>query len=379
MLIAFAAILLGKAEEPPLNDDPTIGGPPTFSLRSPGVVTTFGTEPFSSFQIHAFFLGAARSLHTNGYFLPMHSESPGIQAHEPVDWEKRVPWHAELFAVTAGVSPDVVRQFWVGWTRDGQVSMEALTQSQTFNSPLEEKESLVLPAVMDGTGGASVYSWRPTPRGAALWQRVFSVSGSSNRMLIEIPGLPVVSRAWAIPGLRSRHAIIGWVENSESKAAVLGIASVEDGRVAVRRSEPLEQSAPIPQQRIGVWGRALNRAEVSAVVTQQEDGHLTYKLASFGISGESPSPLKTVPVSLRDGQLARAGIEYSSHGDEASSQLYLLTTDGTLSEGYPEWGRYAPQALKRGVRLDSVLPIVEGYWGEHGPDGRLVFKELHRL
>jgi hypothetical protein len=246
---------------------------------------------------------------------------------------------------------------------------------------LVDGETVVLPAVMDGLGAAALYSWRPTPGGTALWQRVFSTSSSaSERKVAEVPGLVVVSRAWAVPGLRSQHAIIGWVETVDNWSSVLGVASVDDqGRVTVRRSEPIERTVPSPQQRIGVWGSALDRLEVTVVVSSR-NGEAGHRVACFGVSAESPQGrVESAPIELKFGRLVRAAIEYSSHGSDPSAATYVLTSDGSLSEMYKRADRYEAILVRRLVPLDSVLPIVEGYWGERGSDGRLMFGSLQHV
>src|SRR5687768_14015332 len=112
--LVVAVAVLGRAQETPMSDDRTAAGAPTFSLWSPGLVTTHETYPYESFQIHSFHLGPRRNLFTVSYFMGEHSESMGIEAHDPVDWDTTVPWGAELFSVTAGVAPAAVTQFWVG-------------------------------------------------------------------------------------------------------------------------------------------------------------------------------------------------------------------------------------------------------------------------
>ena len=356
-----------------MSDDPTLVGPPTFTLASPGVGITNDPEALESrMGTYSVYLGRHRQLRTVEWFPGHDSESPDIQPGEPVEWDTSVPWGAEIFSVTAGVSAARVRQFWTGWLSGGHIHMEPLDGIRTLSSALEADESVIFPAVMDGSGAASVYTWRPTATGATLWQRVFTKwSADDPRSLLEIPGRPLLSHAAAAAGLRVRHAVLGWVERPSPSASVLGIAVIEEGRsIKVMRSAPVG-AVPLPSQRIGAWtSDALDAFQVAAVVVGAADSH--YRLVGFGTQpGEREGRLREEALDVKPGDLVRAAVDYGRN-DQPDPHRALLLRDGRVL------GRQG--VLRTGVPLDSELPIVmvgsSPYWHVRGTDGTFQLDSL---
>src|SRR5687767_12167931 len=112
-LVVVIATLSGPGQETAMSDDGTLDGPPTYSLASPGVVTTNQVKPLPDFEIHTFYLGAGRRLHTVRSYVGEHIHDAGMHAFSPVDWETTVPRGALLFSVTAGVGAQTAEQFWM--------------------------------------------------------------------------------------------------------------------------------------------------------------------------------------------------------------------------------------------------------------------------
>jgi hypothetical protein len=183
----------------------------------------------------------------------------------------------------------------------------------------------------------------------------------------------MASSAAAVPGLRSQHAVVGWLARTEAVASVFGVATVENDRVTVRQSPPVQWSAPIARQRLGVWAHALDRMELAAVVVG--DGvPPNYTLAKFGLTPERPEgELRTQPLEVKAGQLASAAIDYACGSLVPVECVVLLTSDGQLLD---EYGR----PIRQSVSPDSVLPIALSqrgrFWGKAAPDGTLVFEDL---
>jgi hypothetical protein len=303
-------------------------------------------------------LGTGRRLHTVEWFEGHHSEEAPIQAQSPVDWETSIPWGAQLFSVTSGVSAARVRQFWVGWLSGGDVHMEALTEEKTLSSPLVAGESPVFPAVMDGSGAASFYTWRPTATGSALWKRGFSGSAvGPARMVLEIPGQALASRVATVPGLRSEHAVVGWVEHTEGLESILGAAVIEAGRAkVVLRSKPVPWTKPVTEQRMGAWASSLDRFEVACVLTG-DGGPAGHSTARFGASPDTPKGAVTIArVELGAPRLLRSAIDYYRDRTEPVFHQALLLSNGQLlGEG--------GSVIREAVPLDSILPIVTTWRG----------------
>jgi hypothetical protein len=372
-LLALAAVVGGRAEETPMSDDPTLVGPPTFTLASPGVGITNDPEALeSSMGTYWVHLGKHRQLRTVEWFPGHDSESPRIQPGQPVEWDTSVPWGAELFSVTAGVSAARVRQFWTGWLSGRHNHMEPHDGIRTLSSALEADESVIFPAVMDGSGAASVYTWRPTANGATLWQRVFTKwSADDPRSLLEIPGRPLLSHVASAGGLRVRHAVIGWVEQPSPAASVLGIAVIEEGRpIKVMRSAPLS-AVPLPSQRIGAWtSDALDAFQVAAVVVGATDSR--YRLVGFGTRpGEREGRLSEEALDVKPGDLVRSALDYGRRDQPYLHRALLLHDGRVLGEG---------RVLRTGVPLDSELPIVmvgaSAYWHVRRTDGTFQLDSL---
>jgi hypothetical protein len=371
-LLGFAAIALSNAGRKPMSHGSSVSS--NFALSSPGVVATDDTEVPSVREIYGFFPGGLTGLRTMEYVAYGH-KTRRMEAMHSVEWQTSVPGGARLFSVTAGVSPAKVREFWVGWISDGHAHLRSLSKLLTLTAPLAQGETAIFPAVMDGVGAASLYTWRVTDKGATLWQRVFSATAGPTpaRLLAEIQGRPIVSGAAAVPGLRSHHAVVGWLARTEDVASVFGMAILENEGVTIRQSRPIQWSAPVERQRIGVWAPALDRFELAAVVVG--DGvPATYKLAKFGMSPDGPDgALSDEPLDLIPGQLAAAAVDYSSSRDEPRCRPVFLTTGGHLLDQFG-------QVIRESVALDTALPIAitrEGrFWGKLMPDGSLAFEPL---
>jgi hypothetical protein len=367
--LAVVALLAGPLHEDAMAEDSAFEGPPTPNLSTPGVVTTHQMKPFEDLCLYAIYLGAGRRIHTVEAFLGQNVEDPAITLFKPVDWETAIaPRDARIFSVTAGVSADAVSQFWVGWIQDRTVYMDALTEEHVIKAVLADDEALVVPPVMDGAGAASLFSWRAGTKVASLWQRVFKGNGASAHSVVEIPGHPLISRAAAVPG-HPQQGVVGWVERAEA-GSVLGLALVERGRATIWRSEPIAATVPISEQRIGVWASNDGRLEVSALLTER-DGAAVYRLAHLSARrGETKAVLKSEGVTMKEGQLGRAAIEYSSSLSQPVREVYLLTKDGRLLAG-----RHL-KVVRRSVPPDSPLPIVEGFWVSTTPHGPPRFERL---
>lgn len=374
-LLGLGAIVLGKGQVTPM-DEHGERDRSCFELSSPGVTTIHDTGPPESIETYGYYLNSSRVLYTVEYVVVGRDRVRAETLH-PVGWAITVPSGARLFSVTGGVSPARTREFWVGWIRDREVHLKSLSGPVSSSSILTEEESPIFPAVMDGSGAASFYTWRRTANGAALWQRVFSPSGGPvpARLVVEVPGRPVVSRIAAVPGRRSQHAVVGWVERTESVASVAGIAVVENEHATVRRSPPIQWTAPIGDQRLGVWAGAIDRVQVAAVVVG--DGvPPTFTLMQFGAGPDAPEgALRAESLELSPGQLARAAIDYQPTEEEPRPNVVLLSKDGLLS-----WDG-EPRLRTSSVSLDSVLPIaitaMGPFWGKSStPNGRLVLDPL---
>jgi hypothetical protein len=371
--LAFSVIgiLVGPLRESAMSDDGARGDSAAMTLSMPGVVTTHETQPFDDdLEIYSFYVGAGRRLHTVKAYIGQNIEDGGIHTYDPVDWETAVvPPGAQVFSVTAAVAAETVSQFWVGWIKDRSVYLEAVTADHAIKAELSADESVVFPAVMDGSGAASLFTWRAGAHGSALWQTVFKGKTARPHLVAEIPGQPLVSRAAAIPG-HPQRGVVAWVERAET-TSVLGLALVEHGRATVWRSDPMAETAPVREQRIGVWVSDDGRLETSALVTRRVDGATGYRVAHFSARlGGPKSVLRSEGVAIKDGELARGAIEYSSSLSHPDREVYLLTKDGRLLTG-------RLRVARRLVPLDSPLPIVEGYWVSTKPHGPPQFEKLH--
>ena len=200
-----------------------------FSLASPGFITIHEEGMFFSTETYAIgVLGPRRILHTAEFVQSGQGEG-GAHAMQVGLVGRPVPENARIFAAGSGISPGNTHQFWVGWLVGRHVHMQALMQEKPIEAELAADETPIFPAITDGSGAVSLYTWRPAPGGGtALWRHTFkgaikTAGTASAEALSEIPGRPVVSVVGAIPGERAAHALIGWVE-SGSEGAVLGIA-----------------------------------------------------------------------------------------------------------------------------------------------------------
>jgi hypothetical protein len=370
VVVALVAILVGPLQGTAMTDDRVPDDLPAVSLWTPGLVITHETKPFDDFQIYSVYLSAGRRLHTVQAYIGQNVEDSGIHTFDPVDWESTVvPRGAQLFSVTAGVLPETVSQFWVGWIKDRTAYLEGLTEQHAIKAPLAPDESVVFPAVMDGSGAASLFSWRSGAHGASLWQTIFKGRIASPHSVVEIPGRPLIFRAAAVPG-HSHRGVVAWVEHTET-LTVLGMALVEHGQAKVWRSEPIAGMAPVREQRIGVWASEDGRLETGVVLAWEGGGGPGYRLARFSAGrGGAKSALKFEKVMISAGEVTRAAVEYSSSLSDPEHVAYFLTRDGHLLEGH------GLRVVRRSVPSDSSLPIVEGYWVSKIPEGRPHFERL---
>jgi hypothetical protein len=144
--------------------------------------------------------------------------------------------------------------------------------------------------------------------------------------------------------------------------AVLGMALVEHGRAAVWRSEPIGETVPVREQRIGVWASDDGRVESTVVLAGAGGG---CRIAHFSARrGVAKGVVKSEGVAMKHADVARVAVEYKSSVNEAQGEVYLLSKDGRLLKGRDL------RVVRRSVPADSPLPIVEGYWvstNSHGP------------
>jgi hypothetical protein len=376
-MVVVGAMLTGPYQEVAMSDDVTLDGPPTYILGSPGVVTTSQIKPFADFEIHTLYLDPERRLHTVRSYLGEHPANAGMHPFDPVDWETKVPQGAQLFSVTAGVGAQTVKQFWLGWISKGQVYLDALTEDEHVAAALAPDESAIFPAVMHGSGAASLFSWKPTGDGVALSQRSFAKKSVTIRTVLSVPGRPVVSRTAAIPG-RPGSAVIGWIEQAGT-SSILSVAVLEGGRAKMWRSQPVTGTTPVRAQRIGVWASADDALEVTALLSGSGEPP-SCRLSRFGVRTSQPQgQVKTTALAVQPSQLARAAIDYSSSVKTPKSSEYFLTKDGDLLVRRPDHEEHRLAVVRRAVPLDSSLPIVADYWIVRRVEGGVDFERLRPL
>ncbi|MEA2700646.1 MAG: hypothetical protein QOI66_4917 [Myxococcales bacterium] len=355
---------------------------PRFTVSNPGLVTTYEIGDFVSREVYTIDVVGPRRILQTTQFAERGPERDQLGAQPPVPWDVEVPDGAQLFGATSGISPGLAHQFWVGWLAGPRLHLQALMQKAPVDITVAADESLIFPPVMDRAGTACLYSWRPTGAGAAtaLWRHV--VSGQLNtaavattEALSEIPSRPVVSVAAAIPGEPSQHAVLGWVEATPA-GTVLGLAIVMPDRLRVFRSDPIADTVPFANQRLGVWAAApasLQRVRLTAVVASKT-APAAYRVATFSVA---PAPagasLSLANTDLPAGQLHAAAIDYlKNHVDPAFQQTFLLG-DGTL------WTGKVPHAQRQGVVLNDPLAVattMNAYWGVRSGNGPLTFEPL---
>jgi hypothetical protein len=383
----FAANARGCAARSQPGAERTTPKPPlrtamsAFSLASPGLITIHEEGQFDFTDTYAVgVLGPRRLLHT-AEFVQRGRELEELKPTKWVSWDVPVPENARIFAAGSGISPKNTHQFWVGWLVGRHVHMQALMQEKPIETDLAADETPIFPAITDGSGAVSLYTWRPAPGGAtALWRHTFkgaikTAGTASAEALSEIPGRPVVSVAGAIPGERAAHALIGWVE-SGSEGAVLGIAVVMPTRMRVVRSKPLRDLVGFVNQRPGIWAgvkTAAGQYQLAAVV-QSRTGAPAYHLAIFNVGGDAGEGRVDLDTPVPPGTLHAAAFDYERDNTRASLDPAFLTKDGTL------WfDTHPPMIKRRGVDLDSPLPIATTsyvYWGTRAPDGTITFEQL---
>jgi hypothetical protein len=273
--------------------------------------------------------------------------------------------------------------------------MQAIQQPAPIAAELQADEAPIFPAVMDGAGGAALYTWRATGGGTALWRRLFSgqlqqPGRMTQEALGETVGHPVVSGAGAVPGEPTRHAVLGWVEDG-AEGARLGLAIIRDDprddprgdargdRLRVIRSEPLAGMAAVARQRLGVWAASLDRIELAAVLeTRGPPGG--YALARFSLAASWPESrvVTRTPLPLAPGTLHAAAIDYYKNNLEPRLHQTLLRGDGALLTAY---GADQPLRIERqGVPLDDPLAVVTvtaaAFRGVRPPAGGVIFERF---
>jgi hypothetical protein len=352
-----------------------------FSLASPGLITIHQEGQFLSTETYAIgVLGPRRILHT-AELVQSGREMEELKPFEWVSWNVPVPENARILAAGSGISPGLTHQFWVGWLAGQRVHMQALMQEKPIEAELAADETPIFPAITDGAGAVSLYTWRPAPGGAtALWRHTFkgaikTAGTATAEALSEIPGRPVVSVAGAIPGERAAHAVIGWIE-SGSEGAVLGIAVIMPTRMRVVRSKPLHDLVAFANQRLSIWAGVKTAAgtyQLPAVV-QSRAGAPVYHLAVFNVGGDAGEGRVDLDTPIPSGPLHAAAFDYERNHLQAMLDPAYLTKDGTL------WfDKNPPMIKRRGVDLDSPLPIATTsyvYWGTRAPDGTISFEQL---
>ncbi len=353
-----------------------------FSLASPGFITIHQEGGmFLSTETYAIgVLGPRRILHT-AEFVQRGQELEELKPVKWVSWDVPVPENARIFAAGGGISPGQTHQFWVGWLAERRLHMQALMQEKPIEAELAADETPIFPAITDGSGAVSLYTWRPAPGGAtALWRHTFTGGikkpGTANaEALSEIPGRPLVSVAAAIPSEAAAHALIGWTE-SGSEGAVLGIAVIMPARMRVVRSKPLRDLVSFANQRLGVWAgvkTAAGQYQLAAVVQSRADAP-THRLAIFNVGADAGEGRVNLDTPVPPGRLQAAAFDYERNHLQAMLDPAYLTKDGNL------WfGRTPPMIKRRGIDLDSPLPIATTsyvYWGTRAPDGTISFEPL---
>lgn len=347
------------------------------TLANPGVVTSHEGNQQASYAVGLF--GPRRHLMTTQYY-EGGMELDEVQAFKPSHWGVEVPDRAELFATTSGITPENVRQFWVGWLLGRRVSMLALMQEQPIDATLAGDETAIFPAVMDKAGVAALYSWRQSDESTALWRRLFTgaiktKSSAVTEALTEIPGRPVVSVVGAIPGEPTQHALIGWAEASAA-GAVVGIAVVRPDRIRVVRSKPIPGLSPFMRQRPGIWASAApapERYELRLVLQSSTAPH-DYQTAKLIVGVKADDYAVSLEATgLGADQLHAAAFDYVKNHIDALANQVFLTKDGRLWCGPP------PTLRAQGVSLDDPLTILttgRAYWGVRSADGTLSFQLL---
>lgn len=358
---------------------------PHFTVVSPGLATFYDVEGIPSKVNYAVStIGRHHLLQTTEYY-EGGPELDEIRAFQPSAWGVEVPENAELFATTGGLTPENVRQFWVGWLLGRRVSMLALMQERPIDIALATDETPVFPAVMDKAGVAALYAWRPVADsgGTALWRHLCTGALKTQASVVTealtaIPGRPVVSVVGAIPGEPTQHALIGWAENTPA-GAVIGLAVVRPEGIRIVRSAPLSGLSPLARQRPGIWASAPPAAEgyeLLLVLQSTAEPH-DYKTAKL-VAGATPEEHKVSldAVRLPGDSLHAAAFDYLKNHIDAMANQAFLTKDGRLWFGPPA------TLMKQGLSLDDPLTILttgRAYFGERAVDGTLSFQLLSPL
>jgi hypothetical protein len=345
------------------------------SLQNPGFISMYDTGVPAQYTLNA---AGPRRILTTTRFYQRGLELEELGPEDPASWDVEVPEGPELFGATSGITPDTAHQLWVGWFMGRRLHMQAVMQELPIETEIGGDETPIFPAVMDGAGLAALYSWHPVAGGTALLRHVFSgaikqPAAVTAEVLSEVPGRPLISGAAAIPGEKSEHAVIGWIESTDA-GAVLGVAVVMPDHMRVVRSKPIPDTIPFARQRLGVWAAApasSRRARVTALVEARgPDGG--YQVATFEIGPPPTEPTLTLAGSgIPPKQLHAAAFDCVK--DYLNPYLYrtYLTNDGTLLSGTKD-----PQVKRQGVPLDSVLPVLvtaAPYWGTRAADGTFTF------
>jgi hypothetical protein len=347
---------------------------PNFTLTNPGVVSFFDAELYTTYGIGV--VGPRRLLQTT-QFGETGAERDEVFAFKPSPWNVPVPADAEIFGVTGGNLPEQVRQFWVGWIAGKKVHMQALMQETPIELDLAADETPIFPGIMDGAGVAALYSWRPVPGGTALWRHLFSgaiktKATAVTEALTEIPGRPALSVIGAIPGDKTQHALLGWVEEAPG-GVVLAIAVIRPAQVRIVRSEPIPNVAPFPRQRAAIWASAPagpQRYQLAVALQSREAPH-AYQEAKLTVGPRAEDrEVSLSPITVPPDRLHAAAFTYIKDQFEPQTHALCLTVDGRT------WIPNFPEPRHDGVSLDDPLAVMttrREYWGTRAADGTLQF------
>ncbi len=351
---------------------------PTFTLQAPGVVSTFDAGPITGYELYALTtVGPRRILHTISFF----ERRPDLgepSEGNPLSWQVEVPAGALLFGVGGGVDTERSQNFWVGWLAGRRIHMQALKLDDPLETDILPDEAPVFPALMDGAGRATLYSWRPGADGATLWQRAFrgelgKPGEVGQATAVAVKGNPLVTVVGGIFGERAPNALIGWVEKTPA-GAVLAVAAVTPSAPPrLWRSEPVADASPLPRQRLALWAPAANRIELAALLVSDKDKSIT--LARFALDGTPFGTVTHMPVAGPEIPVIAGAVDYFKDEHRARFNVALLTTDGRLMIK-KTYGSGALRVGSEGLQPDDPLALLTGvngatYRAVRAPDGTI--------